>query len=51
MQLLGLQPALPDTRYGALSSALPMMRAVKDADELDRLAAAGAAATMLRGAR
>ena len=35
---------LPGTRYTALSDALPMLRAVKDAAELDRLAAAGAAA-------
>ena len=44
LQLLGLQQALPDTRYVSMSSALPMLRAVKDADELERLAAAGAAA-------
>lgn len=44
MHLLGLQQSLPDSRYAALSHALPMLRAVKDADELDRLAAAGAAA-------
>ena len=44
MHLLGLQGTLPDTRYVSLTEALPMMRAVKDADELGRLAAAGAAA-------
>jgi Xaa-Pro aminopeptidase len=44
LQLLGLQQALPDTSYVLMSSALPMLRAVKDADELERLAAAGAAA-------
>lgn len=44
MHLLGLQRAQPDTRYAALTTALPMLRAVKDADELARLAAAGAAA-------
>ncbi|HEU5470466.1 MAG TPA: aminopeptidase P family protein [Actinophytocola sp.] len=44
MHLLGLQEALPDTRYRALSHSLPMLRAVKDANELGRLAAAGAAA-------
>ena len=44
LQLLGLQEALPDTSYVSMSSALPMLRAVKDADELERLAAAGAAA-------
>ena len=44
LHLLGLQRALPGTRYAGLTEALPMMRAVKDADELDRLAVAGAAA-------
>jgi Xaa-Pro aminopeptidase len=44
LQLLGLQKALPDTSYVSMSSALPMLRAVKDEDELKRLAAAGAAA-------
>ncbi|MER5879403.1 MULTISPECIES: aminopeptidase P family protein [unclassified Streptomyces] len=44
LHLLGLQKRLPDTRYAALTEALPMLRAVKDAAELERLAAAGAAA-------
>jgi Xaa-Pro aminopeptidase len=44
LQLLGLQAALPGTTYVSMTSALPMLRAVKDADELERLAAAGAAA-------
>jgi D-alanyl-D-alanine dipeptidase len=44
LHLLGLQKRLPDTRYVALTEALPMLRAVKDAAELERLAAAGAAA-------
>jgi Xaa-Pro aminopeptidase len=44
LQLLGLQQALPDTSYVSMTAALPMLRAVKDADELERLAAAGAAA-------
>ncbi|MER6997103.1 aminopeptidase P family protein [Streptomyces sp. NPDC000410] len=44
MHLLGLQRQLPDTSYVALTEALPMLRAVKDARELERLAAAGAAA-------
>jgi Xaa-Pro aminopeptidase len=44
LQLLGLQQALPNTHHVSMSSALPMLRAVKDADELERLAAAGAAA-------
>ncbi|MFH8770367.1 M24 family metallopeptidase [Streptomyces sp. NPDC085866] len=44
MHLLGLQRTLPGTSYGALTDALPMLRAVKDAAELELLAAAGAAA-------
>ncbi|BAC69872.1 peptidase M24 [Streptomyces avermitilis] len=44
MHLLGLSGRLPGTRYVALTEALPMLRAVKDAAELERLAAAGAAA-------
>lgn len=44
MHLLGLQAALPGSSYRSLTQSLPMLRAVKDADELSRLAAAGAAA-------
>ncbi|MEV0975612.1 aminopeptidase P family protein [Streptomyces sp. NPDC049915] len=44
MHLLGLQRALPGSSYAALTDALPMLRAVKDAAELELLAAAGAAA-------
>ena len=44
MHLLGLQRELPGSRYVSMTAALPMMRAVKDAGELARLAAAGAAA-------
>ncbi|MFJ8824074.1 aminopeptidase P family protein [Streptomyces sp. NPDC102467] len=44
MHLLGLQRNLPDTSYVSLTEALPMLRGVKDAAELERLAAAGAAA-------
>lgn len=44
LHLLGLRQALPGTSYAALTEALPMLRAVKDAAELDLLAAAGAAA-------
>src|SRR5688572_5913955 len=44
MHVLGLQEALPDTTYVSMTSTLPMLRAVKDADELELLAAAGAAA-------
>ncbi|MFD9813755.1 aminopeptidase P family protein [Streptomyces sp. NPDC059080] len=44
LHLLGLQRTLPDSGYGGLSEVLPMLRAVKDAYEVERLAAAGAAA-------
>jgi D-alanyl-D-alanine dipeptidase len=44
MHLLGLRRRLPDSRHLALTEVLPMLRAVKDAAELERLAAAGAAA-------
>ncbi|HKD96028.1 MAG TPA: aminopeptidase P family protein [Micromonosporaceae bacterium] len=44
MHLLGLQDTLPESRYAALTTCLPMLRAVKDQHELGRLAAAGAAA-------
>ncbi|WP_055588233.1 aminopeptidase P family protein [Peterkaempfera griseoplana] len=44
LHLLGLQRALPGTAWTGLSEALPMLRAVKDEAELERLAAAGAAA-------
>jgi len=44
MHLLGLQRRVADTRYFAISDRLPMLRAVKDANELARLEAAGAAA-------
>jgi Xaa-Pro aminopeptidase len=44
MHLLALQQALPQSTYVSMTSALPMLRAVKDADELERLATAGAAA-------
>ena len=40
MHLLGLQDHAPETRYHSVSDALPMMRAVKDAAELERLALA-----------
>ncbi|MER8003516.1 aminopeptidase P family protein [Streptomyces sp. NPDC095613] len=49
MHLLALQRALPDTSYVALTEALPMLRAVKDARELARLEAAGAAADAAYG--
>jgi Xaa-Pro aminopeptidase len=44
MHLLGLQDQLPDSRYVSMTGALPMLRAVKNADEIERLATAGAAA-------
>ncbi|WP_369037625.1 MULTISPECIES: aminopeptidase P family protein [Streptomyces] len=44
LHLLALQKALPGTSYVSLTEGLPMLRAVKDAAELARLAAAGAAA-------
>ncbi|RZU34860.1 Xaa-Pro aminopeptidase [Streptomyces sp. BK022] len=44
LHLLALQRALPDLHCAALTDALPMLRAVKDAAELELLAAAGAAA-------
>jgi Xaa-Pro aminopeptidase len=44
MHLLGLQQALPRSRYRSMTGALPMLRAVKDDDELARMAAAGQAA-------
>ncbi|TWD74830.1 Xaa-Pro aminopeptidase [Kribbella amoyensis] len=49
LHLLGLQRALPGTRYEGLSACLPMLRAVKDDNELARLAAAGAAADATYG--
>jgi Xaa-Pro aminopeptidase len=44
LHLLGLQRTLPELRFTALTDGLPMLRAVKDERELERLAAAGAAA-------
>ncbi|MFF4245809.1 M24 family metallopeptidase [Streptomyces sp. NPDC001822] len=44
LHLLALGKDLPDASYASLTEALPMLRAVKDAAELERLAAAGAAA-------
>lgn len=44
MHVLGLQQALPDSSYVSTTSALPMLRAIKHADELERLSDAGAAA-------
>jgi Xaa-Pro aminopeptidase len=44
MHLIGLQETVPGSSYRSLTQALPMLRAVKDAAELARLEAAGAAA-------
>jgi Xaa-Pro aminopeptidase len=44
MHLLGLQRTLPQTTYTSLTDGLPMLRAVKDQHELDRLESAGAGA-------
>jgi Xaa-Pro aminopeptidase len=44
LHLLGLQRTLPRTSYVSLTDGLPMLRGVKDAAELERLAGAGAAA-------
>jgi D-alanyl-D-alanine dipeptidase len=44
MHVLGLQKALPDSTYESMTSAMPLLRAVKGDDELERLTAAGAAA-------
>ncbi|OXS35777.1 aminopeptidase P family protein [Streptomyces sp. XY006] len=44
LHLLALRRALPDSSYASLTEALPMLRAVKDAAELQLMAAAGAAA-------
>jgi Xaa-Pro aminopeptidase len=49
MHLLGLQRVLPRSSYRSLTESLPMMRAVKDDNELMRLAAAGAAADSAYG--
>jgi Xaa-Pro aminopeptidase len=49
MHLLGLQRVLPHASYRSLTESLPMMRAVKDNNELMRLAAAGAAADSAYG--
>ena len=44
MHVLGLQDRLPDSGFVSMTEALPMLRAIKDADELARLTAAGEAA-------
>ncbi|MEV6785388.1 aminopeptidase P family protein [Streptomyces sp. NPDC051098] len=49
MHLLGFQRQLPDASYASVTEVLPMLRAVKDGPELERLAAAGAAADATYG--
>ena len=49
LHLLGLQARLPGSRYRSLTECLPMIRAIKGTDELERLAAAGAAADAAYG--
>ena len=44
LHVLRLQERLPDSTYVSMTASLPMLRAIKDADEIERLAAAGAAA-------
>jgi D-alanyl-D-alanine dipeptidase len=44
MHILGLQEQLSASTYVSMTTALPMLRAIKDADEIQRLAAAGEAA-------
>ncbi len=44
MHVLALQAALPGSSYVSMTAKLPMLRAIKGADEIERLAAAGAAA-------
>jgi Xaa-Pro aminopeptidase len=44
MHLLGLQQRLPQSSYVSVTAALPMLRAVKNEDEIEKLAVAGAAA-------
>jgi Xaa-Pro aminopeptidase len=44
MHLLGLQRTCPRSGYVSMTTALPMLRAVKGDDELERLVAAGEAA-------
>jgi Xaa-Pro aminopeptidase len=44
MHVLGLQKTLPESAYVSMTAGLPLLRAVKGADEIERLAAAGAAA-------
>jgi Xaa-Pro aminopeptidase len=49
LHVLGLQRARPATSYQALTECMPMMRAVKDANELARLSLAAEAADATYG--
>src|SRR4051812_37340018 len=49
MHLLALQELQPGSSFRSMTQALPMLRAVKDANEQARLAAAGAAADAVYG--
>ncbi|MBV8988361.1 MAG: aminopeptidase P family protein [Solirubrobacterales bacterium] len=44
LHVLALQERLPGSSYASMTAALPMLRAIKDASEIERLAAAAAAA-------
>jgi D-alanyl-D-alanine dipeptidase len=44
LQVLGLQRELPFVKLRSMTASMPMLRAIKDDSELNRLAAAGAAA-------
>lgn len=44
LHLLGFQAALPGVSFTSLTDSLPMLRAIKDTEELERLASAGGAA-------
>jgi D-alanyl-D-alanine dipeptidase len=44
LHVLGLQRALPGSAYESMTQAMPMLRAIKGDDEIERLAAAGEAA-------
>ena len=49
MHILGLQEQLSDSTYVSMTTGLPMLRAVKDADEMQRLTAAAEAADQIYG--
>ena len=44
MHVLGLQRTLPGSRYESMTQTMPMLRAIKGDDEIERLATAGKAA-------